>query len=186
MSSYYELQNTPTVPVSLADAKEFLRVDFTKDDGVITDMIAAAVEWGEAYTGRDFSNKQWIGYFDNACSDFFEPKPYLKLQRSPATALTSVEISEDGTYAATTDYIRKQKSTFDILLLTKTVTLDDEVAYTFKVTFESGYDTLPDNIKQAILEHVSFLYENRGDAPSEPPAQVKNLYAKQKLVIGYA
>lgn len=186
MGSYYELQNTPAVAVSLSEAKAFLKIDFAKDDAVITDMIAAAVKWGEAYTGRDFSNKQWIAYFDDYCNDWSEPKPYLKLQRSPATIITSLEVSTAGVYATSTDFFRKQKSTFDCLLLTTTVTPDTTVAYTYKVTFESGYSSLPDNIKQAILEHVSFLYENRGDAPSTPPAQVKNLYAPQKLVIGYA
>jgi uncharacterized phiE125 gp8 family phage protein len=186
MGSYYALQNTPTVPVSLADAKAFLKIDFTKDDAVITDMIAAAVEWGEAYTGRDFSTKQWLGFFDAPCADYFEPKPYLPLQRSPLTALTSIDTASAGVYSAFTGYINKPRDGFDHVLLTTNVPIDETVAYTFRVTFESGYATLPANIKQAILEHVSFLYENRGDAPSDPPQQVKNLYGKQKLVIGYA
>ena len=186
MGSYYGLQNVPTDPVSLSDAKDFLRIDFTKDDDIITDMIAAAVIWGQAYTQRDFSLHQWIGHYDRQCNDFSQSRPYLKVERSPLTTLTSVEVSSNGVYAATTDFVLKQRAGFDLVLLTANFPIDDTVAYTFRVTFESGYATLPENIKQAILEHVSFLYENRADAPTEPPQQVKNLYAKQKLVIGYA
>ena len=180
MSSYYELQNTITDPVSLADAKAYLRVDFTKDDALITNMISTAIKWGEAYTARQFSNHQWIAYFDS------DESGCIKLQRSPLTTLTSVETSSDGAYSAYTDFILKQKSGYSDIILNTSVTLDDTVAYTFKVTFESGYADIPPMLKDAVLEHVSFLYENRADVPSAMPNQIKNLYNHYKLIPGFA
>jgi hypothetical protein len=43
-------------PVSLADAKQFLRLDsgFTDDDSLITSLIQAARRWAEVYTRRRF------------------------------------------------------------------------------------------------------------------------------------
>ena len=41
-------------PVSLAEARLHLRVDFTDDDALITSLIAAARQAAETLTGRQF------------------------------------------------------------------------------------------------------------------------------------
>lgn len=183
---YYALTNTPTVPVSLSDAKSFLRVDFTKDDSLITSLISSAVEWGERFTNSNFSQHDWEGFYEDVCFTNHEIYGFLPLERSPITAVTSVEVSTSGIFSAITDFIRKQRNSYDRILITQTQDIDDTVAYTYKVTFSSGYATLPDAIKTAILEHVAFLYENRADAPSDPPNQIKELYRPFRHVAGYA
>lgn len=52
-------------PVSLATAKNFLRVDFTEDDALITALITAAREWAEGYTHRAFFSQTWTRSLDN-------------------------------------------------------------------------------------------------------------------------
>ena len=46
-------------PVSLADAKLHLRVDFTDDDALITSLIAAARQAAETLTGRQIVTARW-------------------------------------------------------------------------------------------------------------------------------
>lgn len=192
---YFELTNSPTVPVSLADAKEYLRVDFTKDDNVITNLIASSVSWGEGFCNKDFSTKEWRGFYDSACFSNAEIYPYLSLDKDNVQSVTSVEISVNGSYETTSEFIYKPRGGFDRILLTDDVTIDNDVAYTFRVVFSSGYSTLPDLLKNAILETIAFLYENRGDAPSLSergdrisglPSQIHELYRPFRNIAGYA
>lgn len=190
IDSFYTLTNSPSAPVDLADARAFLRIDddLTEDNTLITDMILTAVEWGERYTLRDFSEKEWTGLFNSLESTNSERCAFIELRKSPITDITSVEISKAGVLSATTDFIRKQLDGFDRLLFTESVGIDTTVAYTFKVTFDSGFTTnLPATLKGAILKHVGFLYENRGDAGADVDEdELKQLYIKHRIMPGYA
>ena len=56
------LLNPPVAePISLAELKEFCRVDSsdTSQDGVITTLAMAARSWAEVYTGRRFVQQTW-------------------------------------------------------------------------------------------------------------------------------
>lgn len=182
---YYELTNTPTMPVSLDDAKAFLRVEHAKEDALITSLIQSAVVYGELYTSRDFSTKTWDGFFNGLCSgdDIF---PYIELHRAPLQSIESVENSINGSYVAYSDFIEKKDSGYSRILFNGSIpSNDDTVAYNYKVSFTSGYSTLPDGLKTAILEHVSFLYENRGDVPSDMIKQIKSLYHQYRIIPLY-
>ena len=185
---YYSLLNVPIVPISLNEAKSFLRVDNTLEDSVITSMIEAAVEWGEGYTNLDFRPKNWEGFFSYLCESRQEPFPYIRLAKSPVSGTPTAEISIGGVYTANTDIIYKQYNSKSVVLFTGAAPTDSTVAYTHKITFSSGYaaGSLPAGIRNAVLEHISFLYENRGDAPSEPTSQIKQLYSRFRNVAGYA
>lgn len=183
---FFELQNNPEIPITLTDAKDYLRVDVTKDDAVIQDMINAVVEWGELYCNRDFRQKEWIGYFSDLCVTNSEDFPFISLNHSPVTSITSVEVSIGGVYVATNNYIRKRLSSYDRVLFNSSVAIDNDVAYTFRVAFNSGYTNLPYGIRSCLMQHLAFLYENRGDAPSEPTEQIKQMYNEFRLIGGYA
>lgn len=47
------------LPVSLADAKTYLRIDHSDEDSLITSLIIAAADWLEAYTHRGLLTQQW-------------------------------------------------------------------------------------------------------------------------------
>lgn len=51
-------------PVTLVEAKNFCRVDFTDDDTLLTGLIQAAREYAEVFTRRSFVVKSYIQYFD--------------------------------------------------------------------------------------------------------------------------
>lgn len=52
-------------PVSLVDAKNFLRVDIDDDDVLITSLIVAARELVEGFTGRSLVNKGYVQTLDS-------------------------------------------------------------------------------------------------------------------------
>ncbi len=53
-----------TEPVSLADAKAYLKVDTTDDDALITRLISAARARAEWHTGRAFVTQNWTLWLD--------------------------------------------------------------------------------------------------------------------------
>jgi hypothetical protein len=57
---------TPPViePVTLAQAKQHLRVDFPEDDTLISMYITAARQYCEKATGRAFYNQTWLRTLD--------------------------------------------------------------------------------------------------------------------------
>jgi uncharacterized phiE125 gp8 family phage protein len=66
-------------PVTLAQAKLYLRVDFDDDDTLITALITAAREYCEKYTGRAFFNQAWVRTLD-----FFPLYGRVEASRNPS------------------------------------------------------------------------------------------------------
>lgn len=182
---YYELTNTPLIPVSLSDAKDFLKVSHTKEDDLIQGLIETAVVYGEKYTARDFSIKTWDCFTNDLCLTG-DALPFIELHRSPLVSIEAIENSVSGSYVANSNFIQKDRFGYSRLLLNGSYpSIDSAVAYTFKVSFTSGYSTLPEGLKTAVLEHINFLYENRGDVPSENISQIKALYKQYRIIPIY-
>ncbi len=51
------LQDYTGEPVSVSDAKAYMKVNFTDDDSLIESLIANAIRWLENYTGRSFKQR---------------------------------------------------------------------------------------------------------------------------------
>jgi hypothetical protein len=49
----------PEMPITLAEAKTHLRVDFSADDSLISDLISAATRFAENYTRRTFASREF-------------------------------------------------------------------------------------------------------------------------------
>lgn len=182
---YYELKNTPDIPVSLSDAKDFLKVTHSKEDALIQGLVESAISYGEKYTGRDFSIKTWDGFSEGLCLTG-DALPYVELMRSPLVSVENVYNSISGVYVENTDYIRKDKFGYSrILFKSPYPMVDDTVAYTFKIGFTSGYSILPEELKTVVLQHVNFLYENRGDVPSDNIKQINSIYRQYRIAPIY-
>lgn len=162
------------LPVSLTEAKGYLRVDGTDDDALITTMIKAATEFGERYTRLFFVQRSVVTYRDSFSNS-------LELRRGPLASVTSVERMVAGvlTAVSTGVYFATVSNSFSSLSL-KTgqqwPTDEDDQEQAIKITFVAGMavdeadPSVPDDIKTAILAHVAKLYENRGDCADDNTA----------------
>ena len=65
MTFLYVQQPTGTDIVSLADMKQFLRVDHSDEDATITAIIDAATQSIQDYTGRHFKTTTWTMSIDS-------------------------------------------------------------------------------------------------------------------------
>lgn len=84
-----------TEPVSLADAKLWLRVDHDAEDALIDALISATRQYCEEYTGTALVASAWRLSVRPDAPDFLFP---LELPRPPLAILTGVSaVMEDGT-----------------------------------------------------------------------------------------
>ena len=163
----------PTLePVTLAEAKQHLRVDSHDDDAYIAGLIRASREWVEEYLDRTLVLTQWTVRFDRFPPDSTEE---VELPRPPmATAGTATAISvtytlEAGTTAAySTSLFRVDRdSTPGAIKPLYGQTWpphrqdDNSIAVTYWAGYGPNASDVPAAIRHAMLMLIGFWYENR-------------------------
>ena len=151
-------------PVTLDEAKEWLRVDGTDQDGTIDTLILAATEWAEGYTRRAFVDREietTFGSFPAINVDAYLPKPPV----GNITAITYVD--SDGT-AQVFD-----ESTVTIEKLTGLARVNPDEpdwpqgVFSCEFVYTAGYGptggSVPEEIKTAILIATAQMFEVRVD-----------------------
>jgi len=150
-------------PLSVTMTKKHLRVEGTEDDDYISNLIIAAREDREAYTGRQFITATWEWNLDSFRSAVLEvPNP-------PLIAVNSIKyIDTDGiqqTWAA---------SKYDVDAVSQPGRITPAFGESYPVTrdvmnavvinYDAGYgiaDAVPLNLKQSMLEIIGSMYEHR-------------------------
>ena len=193
--SYYRVTAEPAeLPITVADVKPFMRIDFDQDDSMIEAMIRAATTTLEAFTNRDFVTRTY--QYTTQCllpPDQYTPQTYLELQRGPLGAVTSAEYRLDSNQV-TLEYTLQERSSYARLWVEDGETIDtDEVPNAFTVVFTSGYGAaadVPPPLKEAIKRFVLFQYENKDDTIPDTghiiPAGVQFLARPYRLIAGYS
>lgn len=161
-----DLQPPPTEPITLAEAKTFLRLDHDAEDALLETLIASARERLEARLNLALITRP----MQLAMSSSGE----IALPRWPVASVDTV--IADG--APTTDFhadLRKRPSTV-------TVCADDHV----EVEFTAGYGTTPADVpaplRQAMLLLVARSYEYRGEGEMPLPLMVDALTLPYRVV----
>lgn len=160
-ASYYEIDTYGASPISLDDAKVYLKVTTTADDDLITALIDTVVLFAEKYTGREFRANVWTAYYDW----FFDR---MQLSRVPVDTIDSVEYLASGSLEAVdTDvyYLKKQPlSAYIVKEVVKSWPSDvDDREQAVKVGFTTRADDRLSIAITGMLHHLAFLYRNRGD-----------------------
>jgi uncharacterized phiE125 gp8 family phage protein len=141
--------------VTLAQAKNHLRVDIEDDDDLISSLIVVARQRAEEYTRRAFITQTWEW-------TLLFPYPTITL-RSEVQQIDQITIDGEE-LSSTTQY----KLIGDDLLIEPT-------GKSVTIRYTSGYgdnaDDVPEQIKQAILQIVGHLYENRESQGIPPLAE---------------
>lgn len=191
MGQYRELTGTPgNNPVDLASAKAWLRVDddITKDDTLIQDLLDEALDFGETYTGKSFRERKFDLLIDSLspCG--------TRLMASVVNAVDQVQyVDADGNVQVlpTTDYaLRKSSQYWSILPATaqgfpQTQQFNPQ-PWTISVTTDAKDAQFTRQMKQAMLFHVAYMYENRGDVQSvgglDAPQEAIDIYRRYRVV----
>ena len=166
-------------PVSLADAKLHLRVDFTDDDALITALISAARHAAETLTGRQIVTARWKLVLDSfpgpslmgvpAGLPFSLPGHAVLLPKCPVQSIVSIQYLDMASATQTmpaTDY------TVDAACEPARITpvfgkiwpINLPQIGAVWVTFDAGYGAaanVPEGIKSWIKLRVGSLYAHR-------------------------
>lgn len=143
--SFLEDQGDIIEPVLLTEAKNFCRIDIGTDDSLITSLITTARLMCEAYTAVSMVDHEIEIVCNNSNGGIYLPY-------GPIKAVSSVTNIEGDALVLDSDYTL-QGSMFVRLMTPHEDGLT--VAYT------TGYSTLPEVFKTAILNAVYYLYDNR-------------------------
>lgn len=154
--------------ISTADVKSYARIDTTADDTLIGQMITQARIVLENYISRDIVAKNRT-YYRSFIDDRFEV-PF-----APVATITSITV-EDTTAAHTVHGLDKS-----IIELSESPAKDMEMVYITTGLSDSA-------IKEALLQFVSTLYENRvdfveGKTIQKIPTSSKELLSSYKALF---
>ncbi len=161
-------------PVTLAEAKAYLRVDLDDEDALISRCIVAAREAAERYTGRAFVTQDlclrrdaWPGGGTRA----------LALPRPPLIEIATVtvfDLSGTATVLSSDAYIVDSAAVPGRIVLRAGTLVPSVPRETnmVEIAYRAGYgDTaadVPASIRSAILHWVGHLFEHRGDSSGLP------------------
>lgn len=163
-------------PVTLAEAKAFARVDIDDDDELIESLIASSREFVENYIGAALITQTWTITYDDRdrffASAWLNRRRSLRLPIRPVQSITSFK-TYDPNNVATTFSDTAYRVAGDKIVLNDNYDWPIFATREFdsqEIVFVTGYgsaDDVPQMLKQAIMELVTYKYENRGDAKAE-------------------
>lgn len=177
-------------PVSVAEAKEHLRVTHSDDDTYIGNLITASRQSLEITTHRALGSGQTyeVGY------KYF-PTTYhrLVIPNPPVVSITSVKYYNDQNVLTTvsdSEYVFENQGSGVAYISMKDgfgyPTVSKERVDPVVVTFDCGYTALPKPLHQAILLLVAHYYDTRepvayGAVPIKVQRTVDFLASQYKL-----
>lgn len=179
---YPLVTGSSTLVVTLAEVKESLRIDAlnTSEDNLITRLIYTATNYFEMITGRDLINKTYKCYLNNfpiatgyaALTYGYNQAPCIRILKSKLQSITHIKYYVDGvlvTWNSSNYYITDENDYAAIYLKegSNWPSDADNRVQSVIITFVAGYGAtaadIPYDIKQELLQYITYLYENRGD-----------------------
>jgi hypothetical protein len=190
--SLQRVEVTGTEPVTLAEMKSHLRVDFPDDDSLISSLITAARQRAENITGRCIPTSNWIYGLDtfpygwtnqsaparSGLTQFmgwWANAQTIRIPQAPLQSITSIQYIPGGGGS----YLTLDPSTYTVDANSNPAVVFPIVNYywpacyavknTVLISFVAGYgDNCPEDVKVAIRMLVAYWYENRQDNAVTP------------------
>lgn len=178
------LVTAPASPVvSLAEAKQHLRVEHDAENDYLPTLVATAealVAGRDGWTGRALNAQTWKLILPG-----FPYDPCIRIPLPPLASVTHVNYYDADNALQTfssANYVVSIDDTPGKVELLATVGWPSTYARVdaVEVQFVCGYSTVPAPIKHAVLVTLAALYRNRGDESFTMPAAVRRLLAPYK------
>jgi len=177
------LVTAPSVePLTLTEAKLYLRVDQSTEDNLISGMLVAARQWVETYTRRALVTQTW----DFRYESFMDTRQPLILPKAPLQSVTSITyLDEDGVSQTLASSNYSVRTLSGATAGRGYIELNDDVSlpslYTdalapVTVRAVCGYGAaaaVPDGIKMAIYLMLGDLYEQRQETMMSVSSKTK-------------
>ncbi len=164
MTSYL-LSGPAAEPVSLDDARAFLRMDDTAEDGLISTLVTAARLHVEGITGRALISQSWRVVLDG-----WPPDRTVRLPVAPLlslTAITAYDVAGTGTDVSLDGIQADATATPPLVLLPADFDPGPVLRERqgIEIDYVAGYGPdsadVPALLRQAVLLLVAYWFENR-------------------------
>lgn len=145
--------------ITRTEYKSYAGINSTNHDAEIDLLIPLVSQLTKTYCRRSF-----IDYFDEAKVEVFRGgHAEIILSESPVTQVISVERSIDygKTYAKLvkfTDWVQTGDSLFSL----DSRGIWPELINGYKITYFAGYETVPQDLKLAVLDLITYYRKNDG------------------------
>ena len=169
-------------PLTLAEVKEFLRVDHSDDDATLAIFITAARQLCESYTRLALMPTTFEEYFDDFPQYTGTYKDEIRLSRSPVSAVTYVKYI-DGNETTITANAADYKT--DLISQPARISPDNGWFGTYEtinavfIRYVAGYAdaaSVPAPLKHGMLLVIGDMYENRTDSVKRLPTAAEYLW----------
>jgi len=173
-------ESSPTEPCTLAEAKAQCIVTYTDDDALITALITKARKIIENYCNISIVTQSVV-----MTADLYNE---YELPYGPVTGITGVQTrtgnegSGPASYTTATSGWSTDGTQFISFMPSDGGAFDPRSPFRgyfqwgpwaspygnapgnrYRITYTTGYSVVPDDLKQAVLVQVAWLYEHRGE-----------------------
>lgn len=144
--------------VTKAEYKAYAGKTSTNDDAIIDILIPKVSELVKTICRRtfvDFVGDAKTEYFDGGLS-------YLLLAETPVLSISSVSLSTDygKTYTSLTEYTDYALSKKDDTIVSTSPSGFTDYVNGYEVVYNAGYETLPEDLKLAVFDLISYYIKN--------------------------
>lgn len=184
MYSSISIKTSPTAePITVSEAKAWLRVDHDDEDDLISGLITAARMQIEEWTSRALLTQTIVWTMSEATMG--TPSPAidwpvyraLDMPRSPVQAIVSVKQTggSDGTVTTltTNDYVADlARDPAALRFNTQPASWLGNVQIEYRAGYGTSGASVPAPLKVALKMLMAHLYEHRGDTPDDIPRAI--------------
>lgn len=169
-------------PLTLAEVKEFLRVDHSDDDATLAIFITAARQLCESYTRLALMPTTFEEYFDDFPQYSGDYKDEIRLSRSPVSAVTYVKYIDGNETTITADPAEYK---IDTISRPARISPDNGWFGTYEtinavfVRYVAGFAdaaSVPAPLKHGMMLVIGDMYENRTDSVKRLPTASEYLW----------
>jgi uncharacterized phiE125 gp8 family phage protein len=155
-------------PVTLAEAKEHLRVDISTDDALISAIVKASREFCEEYLDRSLVYTQWTMRMDAIPWEIELPRPPVAQAGTTTATVVTYTLETQATATLDTSTYRVDRTATPGVI--RTVYAGTWPSHLFdensvSVTWWGGYGAdgtaVPAAVRSAMLMMIGSLYEHR-------------------------
>ena len=171
------MADTVVLPAAaLEEAKNFLRLEHGREDGVLGHQLAAATGLCEAFTGRALLARELVEVMPASAA-------WVRLGAAPVRAILAVEaLVEGGSTAA----LPVGGYAIDIDAAGEgwvrvTVPGVERLQVRYRAGLADGWGELPEPLRQGVVRLAGHLFTERGDG-NRPPAAVTALWRPWRRV----
>ena len=153
LSSTLEQLTPPAMePITLTQAKNWLRIDHNQDDSLLQELIIAVRRHAESFMRRALVSRTYkvsmVGYLPNV----------VRLPMMPVQSIEAITLLDEQQNATVLD-----AADYRILPGAQYVQLEQSVlSHRVEIEYTAGYgtaDDIPEELKQGMLMHLAALYD---------------------------